>query len=500
MKIEVIKGALEDLNTPLLIINYFKDDIDKKLKDKHLLQLDQEFDGLIQQSVERMEMRGESGSSVFISGKKRSLLLSGCGKAKDFDVEELKTFAAKGVRRAKSKGFTQMAFYIRDLGNMTHGISSLTEGFYVGDYSFDLFKGKSDEDKPKTVIDSIQIISESADLEMDQRMAEEGEIIGQSINFAQDMINRPANYCTPTILAEQAKDFASKSSLEVTILEQKDVESMDMGSFLSVAAGSKEPLKFIVMHHNPSTKTSAEKIALVGKGVTFDTGGISLKPSANMHEMKGDMSGAVAVIGAMVAISRLNLAIEVMGIVPATENMPSGNATKPGDIVKAMNGTTIEVLNTDAEGRLILADALCYAVKEKATRIIDVATLTGACVVALGEITTGALGNDQDFMNRFMETCHTTGERIWQLPLFKEYHKQLKSDVADLANIGGKYAGTITAASFLEKFVDKTPWIHLDIAGTNWASTENYHSKGGTGVMVTSFVHFIKSLSANINH
>ncbi|GMT48703.1 MAG: putative cytosol aminopeptidase [bacterium] len=497
MKIEVIRGALEDLNTPLLIINYFKDDIDKQIiKDKLLVKLDQDYDGLIQQSVERMEMRGESSSSVFIPEKNRSLLLLGSGKLKDFDVEDLKSLTAKGIRRAKSKGFTQMAFYIRGLEDMTHRISLLTESLYVGNYSFDLFKGKPEEDKPKTVIESIQIISESTDLKMDQRMAEEGEIIGQSINFAQDMINRPANHCTPTILAEQARDFSSKSSLELTILEQKDVESMNMGSFLSVAAGSKEPLKFIVMRHNPSTKTGTEKIALVGKGVTFDTGGISLKPSANMHEMKGDMSGAAAVIGAMVAISMLNLPIEVIGIVPATENMPSGNATKPGDIVKAMNGTTIEVLNTDAEGRLILADALCYAVKEKATRIIDVATLTGACVVALGEITTGVLGNDQDFVNRFMETCHTTGEKIWQLPLFKKYHEQLKSDVADLANIGGKYAGTITAASFLEKFVDKTPWIHLDIAGTNWASNENYHSKGGTGIKVTSFVHFIKELAS----
>ncbi|MDH4127979.1 MAG: leucyl aminopeptidase [Spirochaetota bacterium] len=494
MEFEASKETLDSVKAELIIMNYFKEDIkDNQLNHFILRKLDNRYDGLIQLSMERNEMTGELGNVVFIARKENSLLLIGAGEQSEFGVEEIKYFGALGIRESKKRGFRKPTYYTRGFDDNASKISSLVEGIYVGDYSFDLFKSV-DESKPKIIISTVKILWENADVDVTERIINKSKIIGESINFARDLVNRPGNQCTPTILANEAKQFAKSTSLKVTIFDKTEIEKMNMGSFLSVARGSDEPPKLIVMHHNPKDKISKEKIAFVGKGLTFDSGGISIKPSENMHLMKGDMSGGASVIASIVAVSRLNLPIEVIGIVPSTENMPSGKANKPGDIVQAANGKFIEILNTDAEGRLILADALCYAVKEKATKIIDIATLTGACVVALGEITTGLMGNNQDLANQYMKACNDAGEKIWQLPLFKKYHELIKSDTGDITNTGGRYGGAITAAAFLENFVDKTPWIHLDIAGTNWSSKDNYYSKGGTGVMVSSFVRFIQSL------
>ncbi len=499
MRFQLTDDTIDSIKSDLVIVNYFKEDInikEQQINDEVLNKLNEESQGLILQSVQRKETTGESGKILLIPKKERAIMLIGCGKREEYSIEDHKMFAAQAIRKAKKHAYTNLSFYPRGLEDIDTIHSLLIEGMMVGDYSFDLFKSKEDDSNPKIELDIVNIIIKSDQLQQQQDMLKEGSVIGESVKFVRDLINRPANECTPTILSEQAKEFAGEGPIKITVFDKNKIKKMKMGSFLSVARGAIEPPKFIVMRYEPANKKTDEKIALVGKGITFDTGGISLKPALNMHEMKADMSGAAVVIGAIVAIARLNLGIEVIALVPTTENMPSGTATKPGDIVTAMNGKTIEILNTDAEGRLILADALAYAVQEKADKIIDIATLTGACVIALGEITTGLLGNNQDFIDHFIKISNDAGEKVWQLPLFKKYREQIKSEVADIANIGGKPAGTITSAAFLENFVDKTPWIHLDIAGTGYTSKDAYYSKGGTGAMVTSIVRFVKDLAS----
>ena len=309
------------------------------------------------------------------------------------------------------------------------------------------------------------------------------------------MVNEPANYMTPTHMAEMATKLAESRGLEVSILDQEKMAEMGMGALLGVAQGSRQPPKFIVLQYKGGDSDETN-VALVGKGVTFDSGGISIKPSENLEEMKGDMAGGAAVIAAISAIAQLKPKINVMAVVPATENLPGGNALKPGDILTAMNGKTIEIISTDAEGRLILADALSYAKKLGAKYIVDVATLTGACRVALGDITTGAFGNNQELMDRVITAGTEAGEYIWQMPMYDEYKEQNKSDVADVKNVGGRLGGAITAAKFLAEFINDTPWVHLDIAGTSLSEKElGYLVKGATGVPVRTLVNLVLSLA-----
>ena len=302
---------------------------------------------------------------------------------------------------------------------------------------------------------------------------------------------------TPTRLAEEAAGVAKEGGLEIEVFDEARARQERMGSFLSVAQGSSQPPKFIVLRYNgdPSSK---ELLALVGKGITFDSGGISIKPADRMEEMKYDMSGGAGVIAAMYALGKLKPKVNVVGLVPATENMPGGKATKPGDIVTAMNGKTIEVINTDAEGRLILADALCYANKLGATKIVDAATLTGACVIALGHASSAAVTNDEKFGAQFLAAAKPTGERYWQMPYYEDYTTQMKSDIADLKNTGGRPAGTLTAAAFLREFVNQTPWVHLDIAGTAYLENESaWQAKGPTGTPVRAFVALVEALASS---
>jgi leucyl aminopeptidase len=307
----------------------------------------------------------------------------------------------------------------------------------------------------------------------------------------------PANDMTPTHLAARAKELGKDAGLEVDVLDEKRMEELGMGSLLGVSRGSDEPatLSVITYKGDPS---STETLALVGKGLTFDSGGISIKPAENMHEMKYDMSGGAGVIAAMWAIGKLRPKLNVIGLVPSSENLPGHKAMKPGDILKAMNGKTIEVINTDAEGRLILADALCYARKLGATKIVDAATLTGACVVALGHAASAAISNDDAFVERFLKVVAGCGERYWRLPLYPDYEQQVKSDIADLKNSAGRAAGAETAGAFLKAFVGDTPWIHLDVAGTAYLDTEStFMAKGPTGTPVRAFVTMVEDLAKN---
>jgi leucyl aminopeptidase len=312
------------------------------------------------------------------------------------------------------------------------------------------------------------------------------------------MANEPGAYMTPTDMAERAREVANQFGLSVDILDEEQMEQEGMGSLLSVARGSDQPAKLIILKYTPTTPPSDNKelLAFVGKGVTFDSGGISLKPGENMELMKYDMTGGATVIGAMRAIAQLKPPIPILGVAPCTENLPSGKATKPGDVVKAMTGKTIEIINTDAEGRLILADAIAYAKKLGATKVIDMATLTGAVSIALGDVNAAVLGTDQGLIDEIIAAGREVGEKFWQLPLDKEYSKQIKSDIADIKNVGGRKAGTITAAAFLKEFADGISWAHLDIAGTAWGDeAKPYRSKGPTGIAVRTLLRIVDRAS-----
>ncbi len=353
-------------------------------------------------------------------------------------------------------------------------------------YQFDQLKTKLKENK-RCLRKVVLNITDRKSISAGKEALQQGLAIAHGMNLAKDLGNLAPNICTPTYLAKQAADMAKTHKLKISVLEEKDMEKLGMGSLLAVAQGSHQPAKLIVLEYRGKGKTE-KPVVLVGKGVTFDTGGISLKPAADMDEMKYDMSGAASVLGTLTAIAEMKLPINVVGIIPATENMPGGNAIKPGDVVTSLSGQTIEILNTDAEGRLILCDALTYAERFKPQVVIDIATLTGACVVALGNVTTGLLSNDDKLAQELLLAGEQSSDRAWQLPLWDDYQDLLKSNFADIANIGGRTAGTITAACFLSRFTDKYHWAHLDIAGTAWKSGKE---KGSTGRPVPLLTQYL---------
>jgi leucyl aminopeptidase len=318
-----------------------------------------------------------------------------------------------------------------------------------------------------------------------------GRIITEAVCGARDLVNGPSNKITPTLLAEKAQQIAKDHGMEIQVLEVSQAEAMGMGAFTAVAKGSQEPGKFIILEHNKSK--GFDTIALIGKGITFDSGGISIKPSEGMERMKDDMSGAAAVLAMMQAASKLQIPLHLVGIIPATENLPSGKAYKPGDVLKTLSGQTVEVISTDAEGRLILSDALTYSLRYQPKAIIDLATLTGACVIALGDFVIGLFGNDASLLKRIEEASEKTGEKVWRLPLWDEYFEYLKSDVADFRNVGTRAAGAIIGGIFLSKFVEKIPWVHLDIAGPASIEKERpYIPKGGTGAGVRLVIQLLR--------
>ncbi|SNX59531.1 aminopeptidase A. Metallo peptidase. MEROPS family M17 [Nitrosomonas ureae] len=353
-------------------------------------------------------------------------------------------------------------------------------------YQFNQLKSKP-ENNPGKLRKILLCIDNRSELIACEQAMQQGLAIAHGMNLTKDLGNLAPNICTPTYLATQAKNLAKTHKLKASILEEKDMEKLGMGSFLAVARGSEQPAKLIVLEYHGLSKKE-DPIVLVGKGVTFDTGGISLKPAAEMDEMKFDMSGAGSVLGTMLAVAEMKLPVNLVGIIPATENMPSGKATKPGDVVTSMSGQTIEILNTDAEGRLILCDALTYAERYNPKMVIDIATLTGACVIALGNFTTGLMSNDDKLTQELLAAGELTADRAWQLPLWDDYQDLLKSNFADIANIGGRTAGTITAACFLSRFTKKYRWAHLDIAGTAWKSGKDKGSSGRPVPLLTQFL------------
>jgi leucyl aminopeptidase len=414
----------------------------------------------------------------------KRLVVIGGGKRAGFSAVEARRVAGSLVRGLKSKGVHSIALVVERADAVM--ISAIAEGAVLGEWEAD--KYKSDPKKNDKHIDTFALCVTTPGADSEAAL-ERGRIIGEAQNLTRDLVNEPANRLTPADLAAAARSMAAAQNLECEVLDTEAMTKLGMGALLGVAQGSSNPPFLIVLQYRPADASASGHLALVGKGVTFDTGGVSIKPADGMEKMKYDMAGAAAVIGAMQAIAQLKPGIPVTGYVPTVENMINGNAQRPGDIVTSLNGKTIEVLNTDAEGRLILADAITYATRHGATHIVDAATLTGAIGVALGHHNIGAFTNSESFLARFMAASRAAGEKAWQLPMDEEYKDYLKSAYADLPNIGGRYGGAITAAWFLREFADPTPWIHLDIAATAWLDDgRGWLSKGPSGVAVRSFV------------
>jgi leucyl aminopeptidase len=408
-------------------------------------------------------------------GGQRRVLIAGLGEREKFGPEQARVAAASAAARAKELGAVSLS-WAAPAGDGV--VAALVEGTLLKLYSFDRFKSQSGEDGSTGGVESLEITGEGVSTEE----VELGRVAAGAANAARDLQNLPANVATPTFLAERATEIADAyESLEVELLDREAIVERGMGAFASVAQGSHVEPRLIVLRYRPGG-ASGPHLGFVGKAVTFDTGGISIKPSAKMQDMKFDMSGGAAVIESMAAIAELGLPVTVTAVVPSTENMPSDHAVKPGDIVTAMNGKTIEVNNTDAEGRLILADALCYVVDEGAERIVDLATLTGAIIVALGHTYAGLFSNDDDWCGEVSAACDTSGEIGWRMPLHQEYFNLTKGQYADLTNAAdGRVAMSCYAAEFLRQFVDDHPWVHVDIAGTAWGMTRNYAAKGASG-------------------
>ena len=418
--------------------------------------------------------------------KAKRLLLIGGGKAKSFSSSELRKLAGAAVRTLKAKDLKSFAFLL-PIG-VEDAAKSIVEGAFVGNFDPDYYKSDRKEQK----IEELTIVAAKGANQRSLNSAmEQGRIIGEAQNFTRDLVNEPSNRMTPTILADRAQAMCEETGLQCEIYGPDKIKALKMGAFWSVSQGSDEEPRLIVMRYDPPRAPKKRVLGLVGKGITFDTGGISIKPADGMEKMKYDMAGGAAMIGAMRAIAQLKPNLKVIGIVCASENMPSGKAQKPGDVQIAMSGKSIEIINTDAEGRLVLADGLHYARQLGCTHLIDAATLTGACVVALGMVQAGIFANDDDFYERFSKALPKSGEKMWRLPVDDEYRDIIKSNIADIMNSGGRWGGAVTAAMFLKEFVGDTPWIHLDIAGVAWMEDNKpWIAKGPSGVPVRSLVEF----------
>ncbi|HXH20613.1 MAG TPA: leucyl aminopeptidase [Dehalococcoidia bacterium] len=456
--------------------------------------VDRAMGGAISSLIAQGDIRGKAGEITLLHtfGKLPSprVVVAGLGKASDFGIDQVRDLSANVARYLRRQRLKQV-------GTIAHGAgiagldpeacaAAIAEGTILGLYRF-LRHKKPEEDAAD--LETLTIVEfDGSRLPLLERGVERGRILAEATNVCRDMANEPANYLTPTDLARVAEQLASEAGIECEVYGPEWLREKGMGGVLGVAAGSVQEPRFIVMRYRGAG--DEPPLALVGKGITFDTGGISIKPAENMGEMKGDMTGAAAVVAAISAIARLKARINVIAVAPCTENMPSGSATKPGDVLRTMSGKTIEVVNTDAEGRLVLSDALTYSREQGAKAIVDVATLTGAISTTLGNVAMGAMTNDAALMDSVRRAAAAAGEKVWELPMFDEYKELIKSDVADMKNSGGRLAGSITAAFLLKEFVEDTPWVHLDIAGVdNYDREKGVYVKGSSGIPVRTLVH-----------
>ncbi|HJV06497.1 MAG TPA: leucyl aminopeptidase [Chromobacteriaceae bacterium] len=458
--------------------------------------LDRTANGFISDVIRRGDMEGKLGSTLLLHSVPNVLcdrvLLVGLGKEREFRAKEYRDAVRASIKALSQTSATEAVSYLTELTIKKHDVEWMVEQATVVTedvlYRFDQFKTKTDETAraPRRLT---LAVPRRSDLAEGEKGLQTGLAISQGMKLARDLGNLPGNVCTPSYLAEQARTLAETLGAEAQILEQNELAALGMGSFLAVAKGSHESPRLIVLQYRGAKNASDSPVVLVGKGITFDSGGISLKPGAGMDEMKYDMCGAAAVLGTFRAAVEMKLPLNLVAIVPTCENMPSGMAVKPGDIVTSLSGQTIEILNTDAEGRLILCDALTYAERFNPAAVVDVATLTGACVIALGHIATGLYSNQDSLARELLLAGEEVADRAWHMPLWDDYQELLKSPFADMANIGGRPGGSITAACFLSRFAKNYDWAHLDIAGTAWKSGAD---KGATGRPVSLLVQFLQ--------
>ncbi|MXY44580.1 MAG: leucyl aminopeptidase [Dehalococcoidia bacterium] len=499
MNFEVVAGDIGVRETDAIVVNLFQGIASPGGATGAV---DGALDGAITRLIADGEITGKHGEVTVIHtlGKMAParVVVAGLGKSSDFDAEAVRSVSGETARRLQGIGVSRYSTIAHGAGiggmDAAQSGQAIVEGTVLGLYDFDRFKSSKDGRKSVEAVEIVEF--DSSKLASLQLGVDRGMVQAEAVAFCRNMVNEPGNRLTPSRMAERALKAADDAGLEIEVLDRPDLEALGMGAFLGVAQGSKEPPKLIIMKYEGDPDNPGNNLAIVGKGITFDSGGISIKPSANMGDMKGDMAGGAAVISAMKVIGQVGPKINVTGIVAATENMPGGGAQRPGDIVRTMSGKTIEIDNTDAEGRLVLADAVYYAHEQGIRRIVDIATLTGAMSIALGHICSGLFGNDQGFIDRIKASGDAAGERLWQLPTYDEYKEQYRSDVADMRNIGGRPAGSITGALIIGEFAGDAAWAHVDIAGTSFSSkTSGYTVKGGTGVMVRTLVKLAEALA-----
>ena len=507
--IKVTAGDATEFATPALVVNLFQG---VTRPGGGTGAVDRALDGAISQLIADGEIKGKLGELTLIHTMNRipakRVVVAGLGKSQDFDTGAVRRVSGDVSRFLRRKGITDYATIAHGAGigglNASGSAQAIAEGTLLGLYKFGTYRsdgngsdGDEDVDGRNGAVQVVTIVERDAETISDLTAGVSvGTVLAESTIIARDLVNHPANVMTPTKMADCAHEVAESVGLELDIMDRDRMREHGMGAFLGVAQGSEEPPKLIVMTHRGDPGNPENNLGLVGKGITFDTGGISLKPAANMEAMKGDMAGGASVIAAMNAIGTLKPRINVTGLIAATENMPGGRAQRPGDVVTAMNGKTIEVINTDAEGRLVLADAMCYARSLGITRLVDVATLTGAIVVTLGKACTGMMGNSSRLAKDVGTAGERSGERFWELPMLEDYRELIRSDVADMKNSGGRQAGSITAAMLLREFAEDAEWVHLDIAGTSTASSSKGHLvKGATGVPTLTLAQLAMNLA-----
>jgi leucyl aminopeptidase len=494
LEIRVITESIDKIEADAIVVSIFEDV--KQLGGASDV-VDKALDGAISSLLGRGEAKGKFAevNSVHTFGRlpARMVAVVGLGKRADFGLDKIRGSAGEFCRTLRKLNCRRIATVPYGEGegdiDVEAAAEAIAEGAVLGLYCFTRYKKSECED----IEDMIIAVTEKEKVKTVQRAIYRGKVIAEAGNLARDMVNEPANYMTPSQMAEVAGVMASKHHLEIKVLGREDMKAMGMGALLGVAEGSSQPPKLITISYKGNER-SEKAIGFLGKGITFDSGGISIKPSEGMDEMKSDMAGAAAVMAAVAAVAQLKPTINVTAIVAATENLPSGTALKPGDVLKAMNGKTIEVISTDAEGRLTLADALSYAQQLGLSPLIDLATLTGACRVALGTLYSGLFGNNQDLADKVLKAAERSGERMWQMPMPDEYKEQNKSEIANVKNAGNRAGGAITAALFLAEFAGDVPWIHIDIAGTAFSTKETgYTVKGATGVGVRTLIELALS-------
>ena len=500
MDITAKQGELLKQKTPCLVLGLFEG----KSLPAALRPLDQLLDGLLARLLRDKEFNGRHRETLIIPTAQHlpaeRLLLLGLGKEKSAGLERLRQAAGSLISVLGARGLTSFATDLPALPlkgtTLAERCQALTEALLLATYRFDRFRTLGREEFPPLLSEARLLVSNANERRSAEQAIGDGQAIAAGVSLARNLVNEPGNVKSPEFLADQARRLADDQGLSCTVLDRPALEAEGLGALLGVAQGSVREARLILLEYHGGN-SDARPIALIGKGVVFDAGGISLKPAEKMDEMKMDMAGGAAVLGTLCAAARLKLPVNLVGIIPAVENLPSGSAIRPGDILTSLSGKTIEVLNTDAEGRLILADALTYAKRYNPRVVIDLATLTGACIIALGHQASAVLGNHEGLIRQLLRAGERSGERLWQLPLWDEYATQIKSDIADVKNTGGRPAGTITAAAFLQKFAGDYTWAHLDIAGTAWEEKgQPCIPKGGTGVGVRLLVQYLRQAGA----